>query len=257
MSDSLKGFWRFIQPLKAFGLKYPVKIWSAYADFLKSKSQFKKMGGQAPFRYIYPTLYFKAEDVQSGGGHYFYQDTWALKKLAAIKPDMHYDIGSRYDGFTGQATAFCPVTAIDIRPPSFTLPGFHFMKGDILKLPFDDNALQTLSCLYTIEHIGLGRYGDQINPNGYYEALMELQRVVAPGGHLILSMPVGQERVEFNEKMILYQKNCIKKLTEMELVEFSIVTDNDQFIESTDPGLYTKARYSCGLYLFIKGKKGQ
>lgn len=56
------------------------------------------MGGRAPFRYIYPTLYFKMKMCRSGGGHYFYQDTWALKKLAAIKPDMHYDIGSRYDG---------------------------------------------------------------------------------------------------------------------------------------------------------------
>ncbi len=257
MSDSLKGFWRFIQPFKAYGFKYPVKIWSAYTGFLKSKKQFKKMGGQAPFRYIYPSLYFKAEDVQSGGGHYFYQDTWALKKLAAIKPVMHYDIGSRYDGFTGQATALCPVTAIDIRPPSFTLPGFNFLKGDILKLPFEDNALHSLSCLHTIEHIGLGRYGDQINPNGYDEALLELQRVVAPGGYLILSMPVGEERVEFNAQRVLDPENCIKKLTEMELVEFSIVTDNDQFIESTVPGLYTNARYSCGLYLFKKGKKGQ
>lgn len=86
------------------------------------------------------------------------------------------------------------------------------MKGDILKLPFDDNALQTLSCLHTIEHIGLGRYGDQINPNGYYEALMELQRVVAPGGHLILSMPVGQERVEFNAQRILDQETVSKNL---------------------------------------------
>ena len=252
MSDSLKGFWRFIQPFKAFGFKYPFKIWTAYYDFLKSKKQFEKMGGKVQFRYINPSLYFKAEDVQSGGGHYFYQDIWALKKLAVIKPVMHYDIGSRYDGFTGQATTLCPVTAIDIRPPSFTLPGFHFLKGDIVKLPFEDNTLQTLSCLHTIEHIGLGRYGDPINPNGFDEALKELQRVVAPGGYLILSMPVGKERVEFNSQRVLDPLNCIQKLIGMNLIEFSVITDNDQFIESTEPALYINARYSCGLYLFKK-----
>ena len=254
MSDSIKGFWRFIQPLKTFGLKYPIRIWLAYVDFLKSKKKFISMGGNAPFRFIYPSLYFKTEDGQSGGGHYFYQDIWALKKLASLKPDMHYDIGSRFDGFAGQATAICPVTSIDIRTPSFTLPGLQFMKGDILKLPFAENALHTLSCLHTIEHIGLGRYGDPINPDGFDEALLELQRVINIGGYLILSMPIGEERVEFNAQRVLHPSNCIRKLTEMELIEFSVVTDNDQFIESTDPKLYENARYSCGLYLFKKIK---
>lgn len=255
MSDSIKGFWRFIQPIKTFGLKYPIQIWSAYYHFLQGLGRFKKLGGKVQFRYIYPSLYFKKEDVQSGGGHYFYQDIWALKKLSKLKPDMHYDIGSRFDGFVGQATVFCPVTAIDIRPPSFILPGIHFLKGDILKLPFDDNELKTLSCLHTIEHIGLGRYGDEINPAGFDEALFELQRVIAPGGYLILSMPIGVERVEFNAQRILDPLNCIQKLTGMHLVEFSVINDNDQYIESTDPVLYTQARYSCGLYLFQKDKK--
>ncbi|CAN5895341.1 hypothetical protein BH11BAC4_BH11BAC4_01180 [soil metagenome] len=257
VKDFIKGAWRFLQPLKVYGIKYPVKIWGAYADFLKDFKYYKQKGGILSFRYIYPSLYFKQQDIQSGGGHYFYQDIWALKKLALLKPSIHYDIGSRFDGFAGQATAICNITSIDIRPPTFNLPGLQFLQGDILKLPFKDNTVQTLSCLHTIEHIGLGRYGDPINPEGFNEALMELQRILVPGGSLILSMPVGKERVEFNAQRILDPLSCIKKLDRMELVEFSIVNDYDQFIENTDPVSYSSARYSCGLYLFSKKKTNQ
>ncbi len=252
MKDILKGTWRFIQPVRAYAFKYPVKIWGAYSKFIRSWKNYKKMGGAVPFRHIYPTLYFNNEDAQSGGGHYFYQDTWALKKLAALKPSMHYDIGSRYDGFTGQATAICPVTSIDIRPPSFKLPGLFFLKGDILKLPFEDNNLETISCLHTIEHIGLGRYGDAIDPNGFDKALAEIQRVIAAGGHLILSMPVGKERTEFNAQRVLDPLSCIQKLRQMQLLEFCIVNDLDEFVENAQPADYRNAKYSCGLYLFKK-----
>ncbi|MET0394935.1 MAG: DUF268 domain-containing protein [Chitinophagaceae bacterium] len=250
MADFIKGTWRLFQPVKNYFFKYPVRIWGSYARFLKSWKQYKKMGGKAGFRYIAP--YFSFEDTQTGGGHYFYQDVWALRHLAAINPAMHYDIGSRYDGFVGQATAICSVTSIDIRPPAFTLPGLHFQQGDILQLPFADNSLSSLSCLHTIEHIGLGRYGDAINPQGFEQSLAQLQRVVAPGGHLLLSMPVGRERTEFNAQRVLDPLTCVRQLTQMDLAEFSIVTEQNIFIEKTDPAEYTAAGYCCGLYLFKK-----
>ena len=252
MNSLIKGTWRIIQPLKTYGLKYPVKIWRAYLTFYKSWKQYKKQGGELSFRYNYPYLNLCSHDVQSGGGQYFYQDIWALKKLSELKPVMHYDIGSRFDGFTGQATAICPVTSIDIRPPSFTLPGLHFLKGDILALPFDSNTISTLSCLHTIEHIGLGRYGDAINPQGFEQSLAEMQRVIAPGGYLVLSMPVGEERTEFNAQRILDPLSCIYLLDHMQLIEFSIINDSDEFIENANPGDYCHAKNSCGLYLFKK-----
>lgn len=248
----MKGIWRMFQPVRVYFFKYPLLIWDAYIRFFKSWKQYKSMGGNATFRYIAPFLYFKKEDTQTGGGHYFYQDIWALRHLAKINPVMHYDIGSRFDGFVGQATAICPVTSIDIRPPGFTLPGFHFLQGDILQLPFADNSLASLSCLHTIEHIGLGRYGDAINPKGFEQALLQLQRVMAPGGYLLLSMPVGKERTEFNAQRVLDPGTCIGYLTGMDLVEFSVVTEKNEFVVNTAPQDYRNAVYCCGLYLFRK-----
>ena len=252
MSDFIKGIWRSIHPLRTYLVKYPVKIWGAYSRFIKSWKEYKRKGGTLSFRYVAPVFNFKQLDIQTGGGQYFYQDIWALRKLSMLKPAMHYDVGSRFDGFVGQATAICHITCIDIRPPAFTLPGFHFLQGDILKLPFQDNSLATLSCLHTIEHIGLGRYGDDINPLGFEQGLAELQRVISPNGFLILSMPIGKERIEFNAQRVLDPMNCISKLTGMELVEFSIVNDVNEFIENADPATYSSAKYSCGLYLFKK-----
>ncbi len=256
MNSIIKGIWRFLQPLRSYGLGYPVKIWGAYFSFYKSWKQYKKLGGQLSFRYNYPYLNLSNHDVQSGGGQYFYQDIWALKILSKLKPEMHFDIGSRFDGFTGQATAICPVTSIDIRPPSFVLPGLHFLKGDILALPFENDTISTLSCLHTIEHIGLGRYGDAINPKGFEQSLTEMQRVIAPGGHLLLSMPVGKERTEFNAQRILDPLCCIHLLDHMQLKEFSIINDKDEFIDNAVPGDYCYAKNSCGLYLFQKKQTG-
>lgn len=253
MSQMIKGYWRLFQPIKNYLFKYPIELIGSYIKYAKSLQLYKKSGGSdAQFRYLAPQLYFKNEDVQTGGGHYFYQDIWALRKLNEIKPLMHYDIGSRFDGFVGQATAIAPVTCIDIRPPKFILPDFHFIQGDILNLSFESSSLATLSCLHTIEHIGLGRYGDAINPNGFNEALMELQRVVAKDGFLILSMPVGLERTEFNAQRVLSPLNCIKQLTEMALIEFSIVDESDHFISNANPLDYINSKYCCGLYLFKK-----
>lgn len=252
MNDYIKGIWRLLQPVRYFGWRYPIQLWPSYYSYWKSLVRFRVYGGKATFNNLAPVLRFGAEDSQTGGGHYFYQDIWALRKLAHRKPSLHYDIGSRLDGFVGQATSICPMIYVDLRAPHFRLPNFTFLQGDILHLPFKDNSIDSLSCLHTIEHIGLGRYGDAINPLGYHQALLEIQRVMRPGGLLLLSMPVGLERVEFNAQRILDPMSCISILTSMKLLEFSVVNDGDEFEEAANPEQYLKSKYCCGLYAFEK-----
>ena len=49
-----------------------------------------------------------------------------------------------------------------------------------------------------LEHLGLGRYGDPIDPTGYKNGFANLARLLCPGARFYLSTPIGQERVEFN-----------------------------------------------------------
>jgi SAM-dependent methyltransferase len=213
---------------------------------------FREAGGASAFAELSPQLFDGNPATQSGGGHYFYQDIWALRKLAELQPEVHYDVGSRLDGFVGQATAICPVVCYDIRTPGFQLPRLEFRLGSILDLPAASDSIRSLSCLHVAEHIGLGRYGDAIDPEGTEKALRELMRVVAPGGQLLFSVPVGRERVCFNAERIWHPEKPLEVLKGLRLIEFKAVSDGGEFLENVEPGDLANAAYSCGLYQFSK-----
>jgi SAM-dependent methyltransferase len=71
---------------------------------------------------------------------------------------------------------------VDIRPVDIAVEGFVF--GSVLALPFPNASQASLSSVCVIEHIGLGRYGDELDPRGSEKAAAELTRVLAPRGDL-------------------------------------------------------------------------
>lgn len=129
---------------------------------------------------------------------YFFQDSWAAKHIFNLKPTHHYDVGSSAKTM-GILSQFTPVTMIDIRPIELELPNLFFRKGSILALPFEDNSLETISSLCVVEHIGLGRYGDDIDTFGSEKAIRELKRVLKVGGIILFSVPIDDEnKIYFN-----------------------------------------------------------
>ncbi|CAF0909374.1 unnamed protein product [Brachionus calyciflorus] len=57
----------------------------------------------------------------------------------------------------------------------------------------------------SIEHSGLGRYGDPLNPNGDIEAVQQMHCLLKPGGLLFLAVPAsadGKSYLEFNAHRI-------------------------------------------------------
>lgn len=247
-----RGAWRLSRALSNFRTWQVPAIPGTFFRYFSDWRLFQRAGGTALFTDLAPCLFDTDPRSQSGGGHYFYQDVWALRHLGAIRPTVHHDFGSRLDGFVAQATAICPVVYWDIRPPHFHLPGLEFREADITDVPLEDGSAASISCLHVAEHIGLGRYGDPIDPLGTEKAITELQRALAPGGVLLFSMPVGRERVEFNAQRIWNPLRVIDLLGKMELVEFSAVTDNNEFLQFIDPGSVANAKYACGLYRLIR-----
>lgn len=57
------------------------------------------------------------------------------------------------------------------------------------------DALVSIS---SIEHDGLGRYGDPINPNGDLETMRKAKEMLNPGGLLFLAVPVGSDYLVWN-----------------------------------------------------------
>lgn len=187
-------------------------------------------------------------------GHYFFQDVWAARRIADRRPARHVDVGSRVD-YVGFVTAITDVVFVDIRPLEVEIENLECVTGSVLNLPFTDRSLDSVSCLHVAEHIGLGRYGDPLNPSGTREAAAELQRVIAPGGQLLFSVPVGRPRTCFNAHRIFDPCEVPHMFPELLLVEFAGVDDSIVFRRHRLPEELAGSEYACGMYLFRRPER--
>jgi hypothetical protein len=189
--------------------------------------------------------------VTSFDPHYVYQAVWAMKKIMESKPTQHVDVGSDHR-FVAILSVHLSTTFVDYRPLNIKLLGLTSISGDILNLPFNADSIISLSSLHTIEHIGLGRYGEPLDPLGTKKACHELSRVLAPGGNLYISAPLGRKRVCFNAQRIHSAEEIVEYFKPLELIEFSGVGDDKQFIENTEFSKFRDDEYACGMFWFKK-----
>jgi SAM-dependent methyltransferase len=143
----------------------------------------------------YPCLFDNTGDTKIEP-IYFYQDAWAFERIYSMKPKTHIDIGSHHK-FIALLSKVVELTMVDIRPLSLPLDTLKFVKGSILELPFADASVDSLSSLCVIEHIGLGRYGDPIDPHGSLLAFREIDRVLAHGANFYFSVPVEEKSTTY------------------------------------------------------------
>jgi len=183
--------------------------------------------------------------------HYFYQGAWLARRVNTSKVVKHVDIGSSVLTMS-VLSAQVETLFVDYRPLKASLSGLTSIAGNILDLPFSDASINSLSCLHVIEHIGLGRYGDPIDPLGSKKAALELQRVVSSSGNLFLSLPIGRERICFNAHRVHSPLTVLKLFPEMELIEFCYVDDVGEYHENQLVDVATNLEYGCGMFHFKK-----
>jgi hypothetical protein len=106
-----------------------------------------------------------------------------------------------------------------------------------------------------LEHIGLGRYGDPLDPDGHVKAAGELSRVLAHGGDLYVSVPVGRERVCFNAHRVFSAATVKELFATLELQEFALVDDAGRFAPGADAAAAEAQEYACGLFHFVKRRR--
>ena len=210
-------------------------------------------GSPLMLRYLQPHLADRHGEAGTFDAEYFYQDWWVARDILHRNPKRHIDIGSRLDGFVSHLLVFRDVEFVDVRPLTVDIPSFASVKGDARSLNmYSADSVDSVSCLHAIEHIGLGRYGDQIDPLGPGAVAKEICRVLRPGGCAYISAPIGTERLSFNAQRVFAPQTMLRMFGELTLEKFSAVDDAGRFQEDVLPGAYAGARDACGIFVFRK-----
>lgn len=230
-----------------------------YNEFKRQFSEFaalavERKAGPVP---QWEDRYLCLEDSTAATGfdrHYIYHPAWAARVLAQTQPSKHVDISSTLN-FCSIVSAFVPFEFFDFRPAGLVLSGLTSKSADLTSLDWADASVESLSCMHVIEHIGLGRYGDPIDPEGDQRAIRELVRVLAPGGTLLVAVPVGRERVCFNAHRIYDARRFAGYFSGLELLDFSLIPDGDApdgLIRDNAFEMAAQQSYGCGCFWFKK-----
>jgi len=220
-------------------------------DYLKFRSLNVKRRLAASLKDIYPCPFDKTFGTNFDR-HYIYHTAWAARVLAQVRPVRHVDIGSSLY-FAGVGSAFVPIDFYDFRPAKIELPCLQCGQADLLKLSFSDGSIKSLSCMHVVEHVGLGRYGDKIDPEGDVKAIGELKRVLAPGGSLLFVVPVGKPKIAFNAHRIYGYGQVVEYFKDLTLKEFVLIPEkNGGPIYNASAERVRDEDYGCGCFWFTK-----
>ena len=240
---------RFLRSLR--GLPVFLHDWTVFR---------KKYPGKMKFM---PCLHDRYEEGGATKSEYFWQDLLVARAIHAAKPVRHVDIGSRVDGFVAHVASFRDCEVFDVRPISTAVPGVVFRQADLMNpasLPIiaGEGYCDSLSCLHAIEHFGLGRYGDPVNPLGYQRGIANMAQLLQPGGTFYLSTPIGQERVEFNANWVFDPRSIVRCGVDagMMLQKLIVIKPENGPQESAFDAValaeLALQRYQLGLFIFTK-----
>jgi hypothetical protein len=189
--------------------------------------------------------------------HYVYHPAWAARILRKLDPQLHVDIGSSLF-FVSVLSAFVRTEFYDYRLAEISIDGLETASADLGALHFEDRSIESLSCMHVVEHVGLGRYGDRLDPNGDLKAMSELQRVLGPGGSLLFVVPVGRPQLRFNGLRIYSFEQIIEGFPELDLVEFALIPEYgpEGWIAGATAERVAAERHGCGCFWFQRPGPG-
>ncbi len=219
------------------------------------------LNGTIPIQYTYlddsyaattPKHYAKQEIDQCIGkihrkacGHYGVTDTWlyqALEKYPIIGKEVAI-VGSATPWYESVVIAYggYPTTieynSIVTDDPRLTI----LTVDEYISHPKKFDVVLSIS---SIEHDGLGRYGDPINPNADLEFMKMAKNVLLKeSGHMILAVPIGQDVMSWNAHRIYGPIRFPK------LIQGWTIQDSFGFTEAEFNGAFGNYGYQPIFYL--------
>lgn len=227
--------------------------------FIKDFIIFKKLKGTVYS--IYPFFSDYKDNAGVCNGHYFHQDRLVASYIFNQNPKNHLDIGSRIDGFVSAVSIFREINVMDIRDLSaINIRNIKFIKNDLMSDNSESNIkYDSISCLHAIEHFGLGRYGDNVDPLGHIKGIKNIMKLLEDHGSLYISFPITHEKnqVYFNAHRVFNFKDIFTWLesVNIKLIQFDFVDDNGDLHTNIEINKFPlKCKYGLGIYTFKKIK---
>lgn len=212
-----------------------------------------------PMRVLFPCPGEARRDAGQAHGHYFHQDLLVAQKIHQRAPLQHVDIGSRIDGFVAHVAAFRNIEVLDVRALPLVHERIQFRQVDITSDDFDlVDYCDSVSSLHTIEHLGLGRYGDRLDPFGYLRGLRNIHRMLRKGGTFYLAVPIGEQRIEYNAHRVFSLRYLHDLVAESYAIsEFAYVDDRgalhrDAPLTAEQMDRNYGCVYGCGIFDLVK-----
>jgi hypothetical protein len=140
-----------------------------------------------------------------------------------------YDLKNKKIGIIGSTTpwieAICynynctDITTIEYNKP--TIENSSIFKS----IKYDDcanikNEYDVIISYSSIEHSGLGRYGDDLDPNGDLTTMQVVHNILKKDGQLFLGVPVGLDTLVWNAHRIYGEKRLPMLLNGFEILEW-------------------------------------
>lgn len=218
---------------------------------------FRFRSGYAGRFELVPCLHDWDEEAGATKLEYFWQDLLVARMIHDAKPQKHVDVGSQIDGFVAHVASFREIEVFDIRPISANIPGVAFKQADFMQ-PQEamSDYCDSLSCLHALEHFGLGRYGDPIDPEGAERGLANMAGLLRENGIFYLSVPIGLSRVEFNANRVFDPRAVVDMAREnsLRLTALTVIRRGG-LVKQCEPSAVQLAelageRYALGLFVF-------
>ncbi|MEH2029833.1 MAG: DUF268 domain-containing protein [Nostoc sp.] len=160
------------------------------------------------------------------------EKTFVMHSLACLYQSRDIeilDVGAAESLLSYELASFnYSVTAIDIRPIALFHPNLKFVKTDICNPVLPPASFDCVIALSTLEHIGLGWYGDETGESYDIKAVQQISLLLKPEGSFILTVPYGKKALTPVHR-IYNQESLQKLIQDFKIVQISYGVRKDEF----------------------------
>ncbi|MBN3884873.1 MAG: DUF268 domain-containing protein [Nostoc sp.] len=172
------------------------------------------------------------EAYWAGTNERIFEKTFVLQSLARLYKSSNItvlDVGAAESLLSYELASFnYSVTAIDIRPIALFHPNLKFVKTDICNPVLPPASFDCVIALSTLEHIGLGWYGDETGESYDIKAVQQISLLLKPEGSFILTVPYGKKALTPVHR-IYNQESLQKLIQDFKIVQISYGVRKDDF----------------------------